>query len=136
MADGLERFFKLQDKNRDGAVSVEELAACLKHGGYTDQDIEVGYTCCGHIRAMSYTCIDIWCGILIYGSGGSRGGGRGDHPPPLVAENFVCSNSNFSPTGAITPPPLSGPPWPSPPPSENPVSAPVWCGILIYGVVY
>ena len=23
--------------------------------------------------------------------------------PPLVAENFVCSNSNFSPTGAITP---------------------------------
>ena len=25
--------------------------------------------------------------------------------PPLVAENFVCSNSNFSPTGAITPPP-------------------------------
>ena len=30
------------------------------------------------------------------------GGGRGDHPPPLVAENFVCSNSNFSPTGAIT----------------------------------
>ena len=33
------------------------------------------------------------------------GGGRGDHPPPLVAENVVCSNSNFSPTGAITPPP-------------------------------
>ena len=35
--------------------------------------------------------------------------------PPLVAENLVCSNSNFSPTGAITPdhpPPL----WPSPPP--------------------
>ena len=24
-------------------------------------------------------------------------------PPPLVAENVVCSNSNFSPTGAITP---------------------------------
>ena len=32
-------------------------------------------------------------------------GGRGDHPPPLVAENCVCSNSNFSPTGAITPAP-------------------------------
>ena len=35
--------------------------------------------------------------------------------PPLVAEHFVCSNSNFSPTGAITPdhpPPL----WPSPTP--------------------
>ena len=47
------------------------------------------------------------------------GGGRGDHPPPLVAENFVCSNSNFSPTGAITP---DHPP--PPPPSENPVSAP------------
>ena len=30
---------------------------------------------------------------------------RGDHPPPLVAENVVFSNSNFSPTGAITPPP-------------------------------
>ena len=28
-------------------------------------------------------------------------------PPPLVAENVVCSNSNFSPTGAITPPPPS-----------------------------
>ena len=49
------------------------------------------------------------------GGGGPGGGGRGDHPPPLVAENVVCSNSNFSPTGAITPdhpPPL----WPSPPP--------------------
>ena len=34
---------------------------------------------------------------------GVVGGGRGDHPPPLVAENVVCSNSNFSPTGAITP---------------------------------
>ena len=58
------------------------------------------------------------------GGGGPGGGGRGDHPP-LVAENVVCSNSNFSPTGAITPdhpPPL----WPSPPPSENPVSAPVY----------
>ena len=33
-----------------------------------------------------------------------EGGGRSDHPP-LVAENFVCSNINFSPTGAITPPP-------------------------------
>ena len=47
-------------------------------------------------------------------------------PPPLVAENFVCSNSNFSPTGAITP---DHPPPPlvaitPPPPSENPVSAP------------
>ena len=39
--------------------------------------------------------------------------------PPLVVEHFVCSNSNFSPTGAITPPP-------PPPPSENPVSAPVY----------
>ena len=37
-------------------------------------------------------------------------------PPPLVAENFVCSNSNFSPTGAITPPPPSGPPGRHPPP--------------------
>ena len=59
-------------------------------------------------------------------------GGRGDHPPPVVAENCVCSNSNFSPTGAITPPPppssLAVPPGrhpPPPPPSENPVSAPV-----------
>ena len=40
---------------------------------------------------------------------------RVDHTPPLVAKFCVCSNSNFSPTGAITPPPLSGPPWPSPP---------------------
>ena len=39
------------------------------------------------------------------GSSGGYRGGRGDHPPPppLVAENCVCSNSNFSPTGAITP---------------------------------
>ena len=45
-------------------------------------------------------------------------------PPPLVAEIFLCSNSNFSPTGAI--PPLSGAPlaFTPPPPSENPVSAP------------
>ena len=38
-----------------------------------------------------------------------QGGGSGVvgviTPPPLVAENVVCSNSNFSPTGAITPPP-------------------------------
>ena len=53
------------------------------------------------------------------------GGGVTGVITPLVAEIFVCSNSNFSPTGAITP--LSGPPWPlpPPPPSENPVSAPV-----------
>ena len=56
-------------------------------------------------------------------SGGSRGGGRGDHPP-LVAENFVCSNSNFSPTWVITPPLAVPPGRHPPPPSENPVSAP------------
>ena len=55
-----------------------------------------------------------------------KGGGGvvGVITPPLVAENFVCSNSNFSPTGAITPdhpPPLVAI---TPPPSENPVSAP------------
>ena len=37
--------------------------------------------------------------------GGGGGGGIGVITPPLVAENFVCSNSNFSPTGAITPSP-------------------------------
>ena len=37
-------------------------------------------------------------------SGGSGGGGGIGVITPLVAENFVCSNSNFSPTGAITPP--------------------------------
>ena len=61
------------------------------------------------------------CHMVIDGSGGYRGGGgRGDHPTPLVAENFVCSNSNFSPTGAITPPPPPPPPHPlvaiTPPP--------------------
>ena len=63
-------------------------------------------------------------------------GGRGDHPPPLlVAENLVCSNSNFSPTGAITPdhppPPCGHHP---PPPSENPVSAPGVHVISYYAV--
>ena len=44
--------------------------------------------------------------FLIMCSGGSRGGGgvTGVITPPLVAEIFLCSNSNFSPTGAITPP--------------------------------
>ena len=77
-----------------------------------------------------------WVPTMTY-SGGYRGGGRGDHPPPLVAENFVCSNSNFSPTGAITPdhpPPLvaiTPPPLVAitPPPSENPVSAPDVCSL-------
>ena len=65
--------------------------------------------------------------ILMIISGGYRGGGVVGviTPPPLVAENFVCSNSNFSLTGAITPdhtpPPCGHHP---PPPSENPVSAP------------
>ena len=51
-----------------------------------------------------------------------QGGVVGVITPPC-SWNFVCSKSNFSPTGAITPdhpPPL----WPSPPLSENPVSAP------------
>ena len=69
---------------------------------------------------MRGVCVRV---VLPVGDPGG-GCGRGD-PPPLVAENCVCSNSNFTPTGAITPPP-PGPPWPSPPPpSENPVSAPV-----------
>ena len=50
------------------------------------------------------------------------GGGVGVITPPLVAEHFGYSNSNFSPTGAITPPPPCGHHTP-PPPSENPVSA-------------
>ena len=69
-----------------------------------------------------------------YNSGGSKGvGGVWGWVvgviTPLVAENLVCSNSNFSPTGAITPPPplavLPGRHPHPPPPSENPVSAPV-----------
>ena len=68
------------------------------------------------------------------------GGGRGDHPP-LVAENFVCSNSNFSPTGAITPPPLSGPPWPShtpPPPPFRKSCIRAWMmnPFGLYGTLY
>ena len=47
------------------------------------------------------------------------GGFTGVITPPLVAEICLCSNSNFSPTGAIPPPPLSGPPWPSPPPLQK-----------------
>ena len=47
--------------------------------------------------------------------GRGAGGYRGD--PPLVAEFFVCSNSNFSPTGAITThPPLAAPLAFTPPP--------------------
>ena len=56
-------------------------------------------------------------------SGGYRGGGGGVGviTPPLVAENCVCSNSNFSPTGAITPdhpPPPCGH-HPPPPPLQK-----------------
>ena len=60
-------------------------------------------------------------------------------PPPLVAENFVRSNSNFSPTGAITPdhppppPPCGHHP---PPPSENPISAPALDTIFFQAVSY
>ena len=46
---------------------------------------------------------------------GGVGGGVVGVITPLVAENFVCSNSNFSPTGAITPPPLAVPPGRHPP---------------------
>ena len=69
---------------------------------------------------VAYVCLYAYV-CTVAGPGGGVGVIT---PPPLVAENFVCSNSNFSPTGAITPPPppLGRSP---PPPSENPVSAPV-----------
>ena len=82
--------------------------------------------------AASVNCTSRPIQWRIQSGGGGGGGVVGVITPPLVAENFVCSNSNFSPTGAITPdhpPPL----WPSPPPSENPVSAPA---IYIYIYIY
>ena len=102
----------------------------LENGRIVGRSYEVGATLTFHCSdgyslsgSAERTCLGQrrWSGQLtVCDNGGKqqwriRGGGRGNHPPPLVAENFVCSNSNFSPTGAITPdhpPPL----WPSPPP--------------------